>query len=105
MRFYKYLHTFQSQAFDIFTYASLVLYILVALGLSASAPQYLTIIQYYLKLYISIFLIWRFNPFRHVRFTKLDATIAFNAGIFLLATLLIGSLSTDMNTVLGVFRT
>jgi len=53
-------------------------------------------------LYISIFLIWRFNPFRHVKFTKLDATIAFNAGVFLLSTLVIGYLNTNINTVLGL---
>jgi len=102
MRFYKYLHTFQSRAFDFLTYASLALYIIIALGLSASAPEYLTVLQYYLKLYISIFLIWRFNPFRRVKFTKLDATIAFNAGVFLLSTLVIGYLSTNINTVLGL---
>jgi hypothetical protein len=31
-------------------------------------------------------LIYRFNPFRRVRFTGLDAKIAFSAGVFLFAT-------------------
>jgi len=37
-------------------------------------------------LYISLFLIYRFNPFRRVKFTGLDAKIAFSAGVFLLGT-------------------
>jgi hypothetical protein len=56
------------------------------LGISVNAPQYLDELQYYVKLYVSLFLIYRFNPFRRVKFTGLDAKISFSAGIFLLAT-------------------
>jgi hypothetical protein len=72
--------------FDIIVYITWVLYVVIALGLSANAPQYLDDLQYYIKLYVSIFLIYRFNPFRRVRFTGLDAKIAFSAGVFLFAT-------------------
>jgi len=81
----------QSQLFDIITIITWILYIIVLLGLSANAPQYLDDLQYYIKIYISLFLIWRFNPFRRVKFTYLDAKIAFNAGIFLIMTTFIGS--------------
>jgi hypothetical protein len=81
----------QSQLFDGIIIVTWVLYIIIVLGLSASAPDYLDDLQYYVKIYISLFLIWRFNPFRQVKFTYLDAKIAFNAGIFLIMTTFIGS--------------
>lgn len=85
------LHRFQDRMFDIIVYITWVLYVVIALGLSANAPQYLDDLQYYIKLYVSIFLIYRFNPFRRVKFTGLDAKIAFSAGVFLLATTAINS--------------
>jgi hypothetical protein len=99
MPFNKKLHVLQDKIFDTVLYITYILYIAVALGLSANAPQYLDELQYYIKLYISLFLIYRFNPFRHVRFTGLDVKIAFNAGWFLLTTTVIDSfLKTYLNT-------
>jgi hypothetical protein len=77
--------------YDLVVYITWFLYIIIALGLSANAPEYLDDLQYYVKLYISLFLIYRFNPFRRVKFTGLDAKIAFSAGVFLLATTAINS--------------
>lgn len=86
MAFNNNIHKFQNNAFDIIVYITWILYIAIALGLSANAPQYLDTLQSFVKLYVSLFLIIRFNPFRRVKFTQLDAKIAFSAGIFLLAT-------------------
>jgi hypothetical protein len=86
MVFNKDLHSFQNRIYDIAVYITWVLYIAIALGLSANAPEYLDELQNFIKLYVSLFLIYRFNPFRRVRFTGLDAKIAFSAGVFLLAT-------------------
>jgi len=78
------LHKFQEHIFD-FTFVIIyILYFIIALGLSATAPKYLSFLDYYIKIYVSLFLIWRFNPFRHVKFTSFDKKIAFNAGIFIL---------------------
>jgi hypothetical protein len=82
----KNLYVFQSQAFSFIMYLTWVLYFIILLGLSAKAPQYLNNLQYYVKIYVSLFLILRFNPFRQTRFTKLDASIAFSAGMFLITT-------------------
>lgn len=101
MPFNKKLHRLQDKIFDIALYVTYILYIAIALGLSANAPQYLDELQYYIKLYISFFLIYRFNPFRTVRFTELDVKIAFNAGWFLLTTTLIDNL---LKTYLDIFR-
>jgi len=87
MVFYKNIHLFQNRMFSIIMYTTYALYAIVALGLSAKAPQYLDDLLYFTKIYVSLFLIFRFNPFRSVKFTNLDAKIAFSAGTFLLATI------------------
>ena len=86
MAFNLFLHRLQSNAFDIIVYLSWFLYIAIFLGLSSNAPEYLYILQTIVKIYVSLFLIYRFNPFRHVKFTQLDTKIAFSAGLFLLGT-------------------
>lgn len=92
MPFIPKIHTLQDEIFNFTVYMTWLLYIAIALGLSANAPEYLDTLQYYVKIYISLFLIWRFNPFRRVRFTSLDAKIAFSAGLFLIATTAINSI-------------
>lgn len=81
------LHKYQEKAFDISVYLIYGLIILSSLGLSQSAPKYLEYIDYYVRIYICLFLIWRFNPFRtYYEFTELDRKIAFSAGAFILTT-------------------
>lgn len=92
MVFNKRLHSFQNRMYDIVVYITWILYIMIALGISANAPEYLDELQNFIKLYVSLFLIYRFNPFRRVRFTELDGKIAFSAGVFLLATTAINSI-------------
>jgi len=74
----------QEHIFDFTFLIIYFLYFLIALGISATAPKYLSFLDYYVKIYVSLFLILRFNPFRHVKFTKLDKKIAYNAGLFVL---------------------
>jgi hypothetical protein len=78
------LHKFQENIFDFTFLIIYILYFAIALGLSATAPKYLSFLDYYLKIYVSLFLMWRFNPFRRVKLTSFDKKIAFNAGIFIL---------------------
>jgi hypothetical protein len=82
----KELYKIQDAAFNIFIVTSYLLYSLFAIGLFTSAPQYLEQLDYYVKIYISLFLLWRFNPFRKIEFTELDRKISFSAGIFLFTT-------------------
>lgn len=92
MVFNRTLYKFQNNAYNIIIILTWILYILIALGLSANAPQYLDDLQSFVKIYISLFLIYRFNPFRRVKFTSFDAKIAFSAGLFLLATTAINNI-------------
>ena len=87
------LYEFQNHALNTITFFTYVLYIVIALGLSATAPSYLSDLLFYTKMYVSLFLIYRFNPIRRIKFTPLDAKIAFNAGIFLLFTTAINRIS------------
>jgi hypothetical protein len=81
------LNYIQEKFFDIFIVFSYVIIFISFFGFSNSAPQYLENIDYYFRIYICLFLIWRFNPFRTVyKFTDLDRKIAFNAGLFILTT-------------------
>jgi hypothetical protein len=86
MAFNDALYKFQNQAYNFTMIMSWILYLTIVFGLSANAPQYLGTLQSFIKIYISLFLIYRFNPFRRVKFTELDTKIAFGAGVFLLGT-------------------
>ena len=77
---------YQERTFDFTISITFVLLIVTLFGFSQKAPEYLSILDYYIKIYICLFLIWRFNPFRSkFQFTNLDAKISFNAGLFILA--------------------
>lgn len=82
---YYTLTQFQESVFDVFMWISYILLVVSAFGFSQSAPKYLYILDYSVRTYICLFLIWRFNPWRQeVLFNSLDRTIAFNAGLFIL---------------------
>jgi hypothetical protein len=79
-------YTFQNNFYTIVVYITWILYFAIALGISVNAPEYLNTLQSFMKIYISLFLIYRFNSFRTVKFTDYDAKISFSAGLFLLGT-------------------
>jgi hypothetical protein len=62
-------------------------YAIVLVGLVETEPSFLASVEYYVKVYVSIFLIWRFNPYSHTRhFTETDRRIVFSAAIFIVTT-------------------
>jgi hypothetical protein len=83
----KFLHDIQLNFFNIFITISYLLIIISAFGLSKKAPQLLINLDYYIRIYICLFLLWRFNPLREkYEFTDLDRKITFSAGLFILTT-------------------
>jgi hypothetical protein len=81
------LNNFQERIFDFIIYLTYFLIILSFFGVSEYAPKYLNELDYYVRIYICLFLMWRFNPFRsYYDFTNLDRKIAFSAGAFILTT-------------------
>ena len=91
--FYKYkLNKFQERMFTIFIYVSYILIIISALNLSQTAPKLLSSLDYYVRIYICLFLLWRFNPLRKIdTFTNLDRRISFTAGVFILTTTILNN--------------
>jgi len=63
--------------------------ILLAIGYTGKASKYIDTIDFYFKIYLSLYIIYRFNRFRKIHFTELDRTIIFTAGTFLFATTII----------------
>lgn len=76
----------QLYALDIFFIVYTIIYGLNLFGISAISAVYLDKMTSFIKLYISLFLLWRFNIFRKVQFTELDRKIVFNSALFLFAT-------------------
>jgi len=72
--------------FDILRYSSYFLYFIVYIGLWSSAPDYLDDLNYYLKIFVSIVLIYVFNPFYSVPYKTIHRDIAFTAGLILITT-------------------
>ena len=79
--FYSYLTTL-----------SIILYVLVLFGVSSYTPEYLVYITSLIKLYVSVVLIYKFNPFmtKNNFVSKTDKDMIFYSGIYLLLTTVIG---------------
>ena len=77
------IHIFQEYLFDIVINLAFFLLIISILGFSQYSQKYLSYLDYYIRIYICLFLIWRFNPLRSsYEFTSLDVKIAFNSDDF-----------------------
>ena len=91
----------QSIQYKLFTLFIILFYafaIVSALGVYPNAQSYVETMDYYMRIYICLFLIWRFNPFSNHRFDELDKKIAFIAGMLILST-------TALNQYLTLFKT
>lgn len=89
----------QEALFDFYIYISYLLIILSVLGLSVLNPSYINDLNMYVRIYICLYLIWRFNPFRtKCDFSDLDRKIAYSAGIFILTTTFLNNYIVDITT-------
>jgi hypothetical protein len=70
-------------------YTCYALYVLIVLNLAyfESVTLYLPFIQSALKYFVILFLMIRFNPYSHEKFTEFDKNIVFSASFFLLSTM------------------
>ena len=82
----SYIKKHHEKIFKYGLYTSYFLYTLILLGLSATAPKYLSTLQSFLKVYVSLFLLWKFNPYRDENMTKFDKRVVFSCALFLLTT-------------------
>lgn len=86
----------EEQIFNVISTLSFVFLFFSYLSQKSFQPKYLDKIDYYLKLYICLSLIWRFNYFRKASFNNLDQKIAFNAGLLLLSTTFLNAYKLQM---------
>ena len=93
--FSKYHETF----FNIVIVFNYVVYIVTFLGLYNFSPKFLEDFHFYFQLYICLFLIVHFFPFRKVRFEKVDQRIAFSSGVIILSTVILNQLPIAQNVV------
>jgi len=104
MIFNKKINDLQETAFDIFIIISYFLTFIYIVGISKNADNYLKDIDYYVRIYICLFLIWRFHPFSNTNtFTKLDKKIAFSAGLFIFSTTILSTYLIDIQNEFKIF--
>jgi hypothetical protein len=60
-----------------------VVSISVAFGVLENEPEYLAAIDYWVKVFMALFLLWRFNPWARIAFSDFDRRVVFSAGMFL----------------------
>ena len=95
MNYSNAFYQFQETIFNIFIAISWTLILLTTTGVFTEYPNVFDKVAFYMKIYICLFLIWRFNPLRQffvnkpIVFTSLDRKIAFSAGLIILSTTVI----------------
>ena len=69
-------------------YTFYAMYLLVVLNLAyfKTVTAYLPFVQSVLKYFVILFLMIRFNPYSHEKFTEFDKKIVFSSSFFLLST-------------------
>ena len=77
------LYYVQDHAFNIFIILTWISIITLSLGFTIINPKYISTMNYYIKIYVSLYLMYRFNMFRKVQFTDLDRKIVFSAAVFI----------------------
>ena len=98
MSFIENIFTYQEKIWDFVFYFSYFLYFLFVIGFANNAPDYLIQLNYYVQLYVSLFLLIRFNPFSKIKFTELDKKIAFTGGLFIVSTTILNKSVLDYVT-------
>ena len=83
------LHKLQEFIFDLFIMFSWGILVLIILGVFHGKPAYFHYIEAFIKIYIGIFLMIRYNPFKirwmDFKFTELDRKIIFSTGLIILS--------------------
>lgn len=91
----------QEKIFDFVVYLFYALLIISSLGLFYIDSNYLDALDYYIRVYICLFLLWRFNPLqKNFVFTSLDQKIAFSAGAIILTTTTLNKYLTKIKNIL-----
>ena len=74
-------------------YLSYLLYLIAFFQIYQYNPRYLDILDSFIKYYVILFLLLKFNPFVESKFTEFDRTVVFSSAIFLLTTTAISNIA------------
>jgi len=77
--------------FEITVFLIHVGYIALAIGALSEEPQILGIVDYWIKVFVGLFLMYRFNPYVHIKFTEFDRKVIFSAGLFMFVTTIVNT--------------
>ena len=77
--------------FDITVFLIHAGYIAMAVGALSQEPRILSIIDYWIKVFVGLFLLYRFNPYVHIKFTDFDRKVVFSAGMFVFVTTVVNT--------------
>jgi hypothetical protein len=77
--------------FDITVFLIHVGYIALAVGALSQEPRILSIVDYWIKVFVGLFLLYRFNPYMHIKFTEFDRKVIFSAGMFMFITTVVNT--------------
>jgi hypothetical protein len=63
------------------------------IGLGIAKPSIVSVLDYYLKIFLALYLLYRFNPFKkEFTFKELDRRVAFSAGVFIFTTTILSKM-------------
>lgn len=69
------------------------------IGFGISKPYIVTTMDYYLKIFLALYLLYRFNPLRkEFEFKELDRRVAFSAGVFIFTTTILSKMLINYST-------
>ena len=81
--------------------ASYILYTIALLGVGGFAPEYLSYLKSFLRIYVGFLLFINYNPFTYKerKFGEFDRQLVFSSGVFLLlSSTIIGSIETYLQS-------
>jgi uncharacterized membrane protein (DUF485 family) len=79
-------HHYQEFFFDGFIILSYSLYVLLSIGLIDKYPTFFDYLSNFIHVYLSFFIIIRFNPFVKFKCSNLDRKIIFSCGLLIFTT-------------------
>jgi len=94
------------RTFDVTVIVVHVAYLALVFGLVEKQPEILENIDFWLKVFMAVFLIMRFNPFTSIKFTEFDRKVVFATGVFLFTVTIVNNyLQTYVESVKKNLRT
>jgi len=100
-----YFYEYNNYAFIIVNYIAFALYFTVVFvaifGYTSRAPELLDRVDFYLRVYIGVFLLWSFSSSGIIKCNSLDKQMAFSAGCFIIFITIVNDMVKDYCKILN----